>query len=332
MLQRVLYVLFCLVIFTYAAHKYWDDFTFSPGKVIEVSHAHQQNLNGKGVTVAVLDEGFDSSHVSLQGRISPYRYNPDNRSRDISETVIYQDGNYKFESHGTHVAGIITSLAPKAQIVPIKVGGMGGDQTFVKALQTAAESSADIVNISMCLSYNNRQISPNVKAALIKLAQSGKLIVIAAGNEGIPMMKNAYTASLIQLSQNPLIQGRILIVGASSYLNGKEAMAKFSNYPGKGAFGISPSYFITAPGEQILSSVTGGRYAEKSGTSMAAPMVVASASLLKQDTPSLEAQDIANLLLVSARKISLSGEKLPRSLFGAGIVNVKSALNLLHKA
>ncbi len=328
--HRVIFVLFCLLFIGYAAQKYWNDLSFAPGKIIEVSHAHQQNLDGQGITVAILDEGFDASHMSLQDSLSPYRYNPDNRSRDISETVIYENGNYKFESHGTHVAGIITTLAPKVQIIPIKIGGMGGDQTFVKAIEAAAESSADIVNISMCLSYNHRGISPNVKAALIRLAQSGKLVVVAAGNEGIPMTRNAYTASLVQLSQDPHMSGRLLLVGASSYANGKETLAKFSNYPGKRAFGLYTNYFITAPGEQILSAVTGGKFAEKSGTSMAAPMVVGSASLLKQAMPSLAAEQVAGLLLASARKVSLDGVKLPRSYFGAGIVNLKSALKMLQ--
>ena len=59
---------------------------------------------------------------------------------------------------------------------------------------------------------------------------------------------------------------------------------------------------------------------------MAAPMVVGAASLLKEAFPHYKAEDIVQLLLTSARKISLNGKNLPRTLFGAGIVNLKSAL------
>lgn len=330
MVYRFIYGLCCLALIGYIGQKYWKDYSSSPSRVIEISHARQLNLDGEGVIVAVLDEGFDSFHVRLQSQLSPYRYNTDNKSRDISESVVFENGNYAFESHGTHVAGIIADLAPKVEVIPIKIGGLGGDQTFVKALQIAASSPADIVNISMSLSYTGREVSPNVRTALIQLAQSGKLIVIAAGNEGAPMMRQAYTASLVELSHHPLIKGRLLLVGASSYKNGKETLAKFSNYPGKNPYGIKQTYFITAPGEQITSTITGGKFGEKSGTSMAAPMVVGSASLLKQAMPRLKAEDIAELLLKSARKVSLNGEKLSRKYFGAGILNLKSSLELIQ--
>ena len=139
-------------------------------------------------------------------------------------------------------------------------------------------------------------------------------------------MENAYTASLVELTHDPLMESRLLLAGASSYKNGTETLAEFSNYPGNSSFGIAQAYFITAPGDHITSTITGGYFGEKSGTSMAAPMVVGAASLLKQAFSHLQAEDIAHLLLTSARKVSLDGKDLSRIYFGAGIVNLKSAL------
>ncbi len=329
MSSRFIYGLCFIILVGYGAYKAWNTISFSPQEVIEVAHAYDHNLTGRDVKVAILDEGFDTSHSGLQKQLSAYRYNTNNRSRDISESVIFEEGQFGLESHGTHVAGIITGLAPEVEVIPIKVGGLGGDQSFVKALQIAASSQADIVNISMKLSYTGREVSPNVRNALIQLAQSGKLIIIAAGNESAPMMRQAYTASLVELSHHPHINGRLLMVGASSYKNGKETLASFSNYPGRNPFGFKNSYFITAPGEHIMSFITGGTTGEKSGTSMAAPIVVGSASLLKQALPSLKAEEIAQVLLRSARRISLDGKKLSRATFGAGIVNLRSALEIL---
>ncbi|MBS0271344.1 MAG: S8 family serine peptidase [Proteobacteria bacterium] len=328
MFNRFFYGLCCLILLGYMAKNMWQTVFFSPQAIIEAPHAYEQLLDGKGVVVAVLDEGFDSSHASLRNRLSPYRYNTTNKSRDVSETVIFENGHYAFESHGTHVSGIISGVAPQVEIIPVKVGGFGGDQSFVKALEIAMLSSARIVNISLRLSHTGRELSPNVRKALIQLAESGKLIVIAAGNEGAPMMKNVYTASLIELTHDPLMNGRLLLAGAASYRKGKETLAEFSNYPGKSSFGIAQTYFITAPGEHILSTITGGDFGEKSGTSMAAPMVAGAASLLMQAFPHLMVEDIAQLLLVSARKVSLDGTELPRTRFGAGIVNIKSALEM----
>ncbi len=326
MLQRLFYGLFGSILFIFIGYKVWRETTLSPQTIMDISYARNQNLDGKGVVVAVLDEGFDSSHRSLQSTLSPYRYNTVNKTRDVSESLIFADGVYQFESHGTHVTGIISNLAPQVTIIPIKLDGFGGDQVFVKALHIAALSPAQIVNISMRLSYTGREISPNVRKALIDLAETGKLIVISAGNESSPLMKSPYTASLIELAHDPQMKGRLLLAGASSYKNGTEALAEFSNYPGSLSFGSEQSYFITAPGDRITSTITGNLFGEKSGTSMAAPMVVGAASLVKQAFPYLKAEDIVFLLLTSARKVSLNGTDLSPHEFGAGVINLKSAL------
>lgn len=328
MVLRFLYRMCCLFLLAAIGQKIWINFSFSPESVVEIPHAHAQHLNGKGVVVAVLDEGFDSSHHALQEKFSLYRYNTNiDSTRDVSEPLVFENGSYNFESHGTHVSGIISNLSPEAEIIPIKLGGFGGDQAFVKALHIAALSPAHIVNISMRLSHTGRELSPNVRQALIQLAKAGKLIVIAAGNEKSSLMSHAYTRSLVELAHDPLVEGRLLLVGASSYKNGKEALAAFSNYPGRSAFGMAQAYFITAPGDNITSTITGGLFGEKSGTSMAAPMVVGAACLLKQALPSLSAEALARLLLSSARKTSLEGRELPQAQFGAGVLNLKSALN-----
>lgn len=327
MFNRILVAIVLLVLVGYGVQKYWTS-NPSPYHLIEADQFQEEKITGAGVAVAVIDEGFDESHFAIQKRFSPYQYNTDNSSRDISESLVYENGKYKFQSHGTHVTGIISGLAPDVRIIPIKIGLFGGDQAFVKALNHAAESPASIVNISMLLSYTGRAMSPNVKTALIQLAQANKLIVIAAGNEKAPMMRQAYTASLVELAHNPLMLGRLLLVGASTLKKGKESLADFSNFPGKSIHGIAQTYFITAPGDNIYSTITGGLFGQMSGTSMATPMVVGVASLLKQAFPEAKADTLAELMLRSARKTSLDGKTFSRGQFGAGIVNLKSALNL----
>jgi subtilisin family serine protease len=328
MLNRFIYGLCLAALLFFITKESWKPDPVSPYAVVGAIHAHEKSFDGKGVVVAVLDEGFDSSHASLKDKFSSlHRYNTGGKKhQDVSESLIYENGKYTFDNHGTHVSGIILNLAPEAKIIPIKIEGFGGDQSFVKALQFAANSPAHIVNISMRLSYTSREISPNVRTALFQLAQAGKLIVIAAGNDSAPLMQHAYTASLVELSNNPLMKGRLLLVGASSYKDGVESLAEFSNFPGRGVVGKCQTYFITAPGEHIRSTITGGFFAEKSGTSMAAPMVAGAASLLKQAYPHLSAESIIQLLLQSARKISLDGKSLPYNQFGAGILSLKEAI------
>lgn len=329
MLERLKYGICAALLLGFIIQGVWKAPPVSPYVLVGATYAHEQHLDGKGVVVAVLDEGFDSSHALLKDRFSSlHRYNTKNKkSQDISESLIFDDGKYTFDSHGTHVSGIILNLAPQTEIIPIKIEGFGGDQSFVKALHLAAKSPAHIVNISMRLSYTGREISPNVRTALFQLAQAGKLIVMAAGNDGVPLMEQAYTASLVELSNNPLMKRRLLLVGASTYKDGAETLAEFSNFPGRSIVGMAQTYFITAPGEQINSTVTGGFIGEKSGTSMAAPMVAGAASLLKQAYPHLAAENIVHLLLSSARKIGVDGKILPCSQFGAGVLNLKTAFD-----
>jgi len=328
MLQRLIYGICIATLLVFVIKEIRKPSLVSPYVLVGASHAHEQSLDGQGAIVAVIDEGFDSSHIFLKDKFSStHRYNTRNpKSQDISESLVFEDGKYIFESHGTHVSGIISNLAPQAKIIPIKIEGYGGDQSFVKALRLVTNCPAQIVNISMRLSYTGREISPNVRTALLQLAQADKLIVIAAGNDSAPMMENPYTASLVELSNNPLMKRRLLLVGATSYKKGTESLAEFSNFPGKSPFGMPQTYFISAPGEEIDSTITGGLFGQKSGTSMAAPMVAGAASLIKQAYPHLQAENICYLLLKSARKMTVDGKALPHSLFGAGILNIKSAL------
>jgi subtilisin family serine protease len=328
MLYRFLNGLCLAALLCFVIKDTWKPSPISPYTLVGASHAHERSLHGRGVIVAVLDEGFDASHDFLKDSFSSFhRYTTaSSKSQDISESLVFENGKYTFESHGTHVSGIISKVAPHAKIIPIKVESFGGDQSFVKALQMAENSPAHVVNISLRLSYTGREISPNVRTALLQLAQAGKLIVIAAGNDSSSMMNQPYTASLVELSTNPLMKGRLLLVGASSYKNGTESLAEFSNFPGPNACGISQPYFITAPGDNIKSAITGGVFAEKSGTSMAAPMVAAAASILIEAYPHLEAENIIHQLLHSARKVGLDGKRLSFEQFGAGILNLKGAL------
>lgn len=328
MLNRLINGLCLLALLVFAFKETWKPAPVSPYAVVGLAHAHKKSLDGKGVIVAVLDEGFDTSHHVLKDNLSYVnRHNTINKkTRDVSESLIFENGKYVFDSHGTHVTGIILNLAPQVEIIPIKIDGFAGDQNFVKALELAAESPAHIVNISMKLSYTGREISPNVRLALFQLAQTGKLIVIAAGNDASPLLKQRYTASLVELTAHPLMLGRLLLVGASSYKEGTESLADFSNFPGEDDVKRMQTYFITAPGDQIRSTITGGLFGEKSGTSMATPMVVGAASLLKQAYPHLGAEGINQLLLQTARKVGLDGSTLPLNQFGAGILNLKTAL------
>lgn len=311
---------------------------FSGIEVISAPYAHAKNITGKGVNIAVIDQGFDKDHNLLSNNFSHLRYNGDFNNWDVSEMGGWVDGKFVMTTHGTHVSGIIAGadktigVAPEAKLIPIKMGMMGGEQAIVRALEMARNSPADIVNISMQLSHSGNFLNPNVREALIKLAASGKIIVVAAGNSGASMTYNRYTRGLMELAHNPEMQGRMIIVGATTYKDYAENLAKFSNFPSR-SFGLyDVSYFITAPGDQITSTMFGNETGTMSGTSMAAPMVSGSLAILKQSFPHLAPEELVLLLLKSARQHQLgTNVLLNRAYYGHGVVDIEAAIKLGHK-
>ena len=87
----------------------------SPQEIVGASFAHAQHLDGDGIVVAVLDEGFDHAHTSLKENFSSYRYNAHNKTRDVAEPMIMKMGT-TFKSHGSNVSGIIANLAPRVKL------------------------------------------------------------------------------------------------------------------------------------------------------------------------------------------------------------------------
>ncbi|MFI6817678.1 S8 family peptidase [Nonomuraea sp. NPDC050328] len=114
---------------------------------IGAPHAWQQGWAGKGVTVAVLDSGYDAAHPDLKGAVVQERnFSGD---PDISDPF----------GHGTHVASIVASrgekyrgVAPGASPAIGKVGGRSGmtDSTVLAGMEWAAlEVKAKVVNLSL---------------------------------------------------------------------------------------------------------------------------------------------------------------------------------------
>ncbi|NCC33033.1 MAG: hypothetical protein EOM24_13615, partial [Chloroflexia bacterium] len=68
-----------------------------------------------------------------------------------------------------------------------------------------------------------------------------------------------------------------------------------------------PWVAISAPGEQIISTVPGNNYATWSGTSMAAPLVAGTAALIRAQQPTLTPGAIANQLISTTQPLCSAG-------------------------
>jgi Subtilase family len=137
-------------------------------------------LNAKTIKVAVLDTGYNKGPEQVKFC--------EHGLRDYTGTGIY-DGNKS--KHGSNVTGIISNLAQNADhcLIMFKVFN---DSTlnvdgYLNALREILnDPSISLLNISMAGPARLQQ----EEVLLKKLLDSGRQIVVAAGNEGRDLNKN----------------------------------------------------------------------------------------------------------------------------------------------
>ncbi|CAM3525884.1 S8 family peptidase [Stackebrandtia soli] len=260
--------------------------------------AWDAGFDGDGVTVAILDTGYDPNHPDLTESVIG--------SHSFIEGQDVQD----LHGHGTHVAstvagngaaadGAMTGVAPGADLLIGKVldnSGNGPWSGIIAGMEWAVAEGADIVSMSLGVKTASESdlVSETVDALS---ASSGALFVIAAGND-----------SLTGYLGTPGIAKLALTVGASDKQDG---LASFSNKgPRPGDNGVKPE--ITAPGVDIVAARAEGtsmgtpvdeHYTSANGTSMATPHVAGAAALLKQQHPEWTAAELKDALVSTARTL-----------------------------
>lgn len=111
------------------------------GRIWEAVHgARRSGATGSGRLVAVIDAGFDVSLPELARSIHP-------ASRVRTDTPPKPDVNW----HGTAVALLVRTVAPDAELLLLDVWKPGGlrPHDVGRALDTAREAGADVVNLSL---------------------------------------------------------------------------------------------------------------------------------------------------------------------------------------
>jgi subtilisin family serine protease len=85
---------------------------------------------------------------------------------------------------------------------------------------------------------------------------------------------------------------------------------------------------IAAPGKNITSAEMGGgvRGAVMDGTSMASPHAAGAMALIKQAHPDLSVAELKSLAMGTARALNKSGQEIPLTLQGAGLIQLLPAI------
>ncbi len=233
-----------------------------------------ESVTGRGVKIAIVDSGVDTTHPLLQHI---------RRGHDLTNNGDPETWAQDPIGHGSHCAGIIAAsdetgkmmrgFAPDAEIHVLKVFPGGRFSSLIEALDYCLELDVDLVNLSL----GSPQRSLVLEQKLEEVALEGIACIVAGGNSGGGVM---YPAS------SPYT----LAIGAVGRLNEfpNNAWDATTVLPGMiAADGIfSPSFScsgpevaVCAPGVAIVSTVPGG-FEPLSGTSVATPHVTGLAALL----------------------------------------------------
>ena len=307
-------------------------------------------LKGAGVTIAVVDSGV-ALHPDIQtlttvvdavGGATPHAAPPD-QSIDP-------------HGHGTHVAGIMVGtgshsngrmagVAPEASLVSVRVldeVGRGLTSDVLAGLQWVLDHKDEyairVVNISLGHPVFEPAADDPLVEAVDALWDAGVVVVCSAGNRG--------RSGFVTIT-SPCNSAKVITVGATNDndtpVNYDDKIATYSSR-GPTAFDLVAKPDIVAPGNRIVSLRSPGsrmdtllperrvaadpsqpeiqEYYEMSGTSMASPMVAATAALMLQQDPSLNPGSVKARLMMSARKPRFGNPLLS----GAGSLNILDAL------
>ena len=284
--------------------------TKTPGADISALQAWEVSTGSKeGPLIAVIDSGADYRHPDLAANIAVNSAEIPGDGKDNDGNGVIDDvfGYNAFEDHGdpmdglghgTHCTGTIAAEGNNgrgivgvqwhAQVLPVKIfhdRGLTTTDAILRGLEYAKKRGAVITSNS----WGGPQPSQAIRQAFASFPSA--LHVAAAGNDG----RNTDTKPTYPADYD---LPNILTVGAG---NSSDSPSWFTNFGRQ-------SVDIFAPGEDILSTVPGGGYGVKSGTSMATPHVSGAAGLVATVYPEAGPAELKDRLLYSSDPLdSLQG-------------------------
>ncbi len=285
-----------------------------------------------GVSASHAYNWWDAIHADINGSANSCGYN-----------VAYPCDDY---GHGTHVAGTGVGddgaghqigMAPGARWIACRNmdSGVGRPSTYIECLQFFMAPTdlngnnpnsalhADVISNSYGCPPAEECSSHALQTAVENVRAAGIFMSVSAGNSG---------PSCETISDPPALEASVFTIGA---VDSSNLIASFSS---RGPVTVDAIPLmkpdLVAPGNSIYSSLAGGGYGYKSGTSMAAPHVAGAVALLWSAFPSLRWNIDAteSLLESSAQPLTTSqacggdgSTQVPNNVYGWGLLDVKAA-------
>jgi len=308
---------------------------------------------GQGATIAIIDDGVDTSHQEFQSAgkvIAP---------RDVTrKSNDPRPGNG--DNHGTACAGVAcangtfgaSGVAPKARLIPIRLASVLGSQAEADAFVWAAQNGADVISCSWGPPDGDwfdptdpvhNQMVPlpdSTRLAMDFAATQGRngkgcIILFAAGNGNESVDNDGYAS-----------YSKVTAIAACNDKGKKSAYSDFGGavwcaFPSNhGSPSLTPGIWTTDRSGPVgynsgnaLKGDAAGNYTNSfGGTSSACPGAAGVAALVIARNPSLRWDQVRDILKQSCDKIDTAGGNYDAngrsSLYGFGRINAKRAVEL----
>jgi subtilisin family serine protease len=293
---------------------------------------------GSSRQVAVIDTGVDTGHPDLAGRIE--------RGFDA---VTGGSGVTDVIGHGTFVAGLISAVdgnglggrgvAGSTAVIPVRasINGSFSLGDVLHAMDFVLRSGADVANLSMAGPGYSRSQGRSLEAIFL----NDVLPVAASGNNGQDGNPLQFPAAALGGYRGG--DGIGLSVAATRPDGRRASFSSHNDFvsvaaPGADQQGCAEGVFSTIPRLSLQTlwdapdscSRTfvelGGRWAYGEGTSFAAPLAAGIAALAWQVEPELASEQVADVIVRSARQTSPEGRW--NEFTGSGVVDGRAAVAL----
>lgn len=296
--------------------------------IINAPTAWNYFSSGSNVVIAIVDDAVERTHPDLSPNlwVNPGEtvngvdddgngYVDDINGWDVGSNDNNPNPPTSSYDHGTHVAGI--SSARSNNNTGVASIGFSCKLMCIKATNTptavtngydgivyAAANGAHIINMS----WGGPTFTTTGQNVINYAWSQGCILVAAAGNDNVSSQfyPAAYT--------------NVISVAATT---SSDTKASFSNYGGW--------IDISAPGNNIYSTTVNATYGNKSGTSMASPMVAGLLGLMKSLNPGMPRADLINCLLTTADNINAQNPGYVGQL-GSGRIDAAAAMQCVSSS
>ena len=276
----------------YAKYDVNPDAHIHPNENTYYTYTGKNSVTDQRVRVAIIDEGFDTSHPELSDNIiASYTFDEDgNHTSGISKSIS--------SNHGTAVSGIIAAsdqiqgIARDVELILIQMPELISDDTVVAMFEKAIQEGAELINCSWGYEDNNLDVTQYLRDEINGFVEGnssndGVNIIFASGNDDIK-----FTKAFASIKN-------VITVGATNKHN---LRTDYSNYgeeldivaPGGEELGISTLDISGFFGATTDDYIEFDDYGSFTGTSAAAPIVTGALALLldKYNKDSNNADDL----------------------------------------